>query len=251
MKRLRVVGLAVVLLAGFYGCSSFHVPYPESTENLNLFSSYFDGVNSGIKNEVDGNIYYFQETNDDSVVVPLEVESLPFGWRSLPDIGYDDPRYYRIKDNEDWVYEYWKSTRTGYSIDVHCRAEVVLPLPEQATQLFLSWGYPLPGEKIDALFVSDDASLVLAITQAIASEGEPQELLGLHDVGSIQLRSPLYHGVALNYRLQQNKNGNYFIIKFAQRTVEHAGLAFNMPEYRACPLGEEVDQAIHHALQDK
>ena len=151
-------------------------PYPESTEGLAEFSIVFDGENNviALDGQDDVYIYYNPEAVGNEHVVPLEVESLPFAYRQI-DSGYDNPRYYRVKGTNDWIYSYCLYSRRDVTIELPCRKGAKIPSPEQTTQIFLSWGFPQPGEEIDSLFVTSDAVLVRAAVQAIESEGSPPD----------------------------------------------------------------------------
>ena len=204
MRKLTALALASAL-ALLCGCAAPE-PYPESTEGLVEFTQVIEeghAIGLGTQDDV-----YSSPGLDDGHVVPLEVEPLPFAFEQN-DIGYDNPRYYRVKDTGDWIYSYWRSTRRGASMDLYCRAGAQMPSPERATQIFLAWGYPLPGEAFDAQLVTDDASLVRAAVQAIESEGLPPDSLPrLREAGSLQLRSEDYPGVGINYRLQRDRKAH-------------------------------------------
>ena len=226
-------------------------PYPESTAGLMELSNVFDKEMNRLARSTQDAAYYDPDADLDGHVHPLAVEALPFAY-SQSDIG-DAPRYYRVKGTDDWIYSYWKASRHGGGIlDLYYRGGAKMPSPEQAAQLYLSWGFPLPGEEADALFVTDDAFLVHETAQAIESEGVPPESLSrLRDVCSLQFRSEEYPGVGLDYRLRRDSKNNYYIEKTNIVPTEMLGQTYQMPQARLYPLPGELNQAIREALSSQ
>jgi len=245
MRKLTAL-LTTCALALLCGCAA-PVPYPESTEGLIEFAHVIEegyAIGVGARDDV----YYSPEAFGDGHVVPLEVEALPFAFQQL-NFGHDNPRYYRVKNTQDWIYSYWRSSRGGAIMDLYTRAIEDPPSAARATQLFLAWGYPKPGEAFDAQFVTDEGALVRAAMKAIESEGLPPDSLPrLRDICALQLRSWEYPGVGINYRLQRDRENNYYIHKTAIVPTEMFGNTYQMPESVACPLPAELNQAIHEAL---
>ena len=239
--------LAALAAAWLRGQAAVSSLYPKGTEGLAEFHRLTGGVASG------GDVYYNDTWGDadDWLVGPIAVEPLPFGF-CRDEIGYDDPRYFHVRDTDDWIYSCWKSTRSGVSMDIlHC-ADIEMPTPERATQLYLSWGFPNPGEEIDALFLTDDTALVNAAIQAL--EGEyvlPDSLSRLRDIGYLQFRSEEYPGVGINCDLRRDRKGMCYILRQIIVPTEMLGSTYRMPEDRLYPLPEELNQLIQQALSSK
>jgi len=226
------VGLGLIILAGYTPA-----PYPKSTEGLAEFHRLYGGPQAGVA--LGDDIYYDLNISD---VVPLKIESMPFGYYATH-VGYDNPRLYRIANTDDWIFEYWKDAWNSLGMSMFYRAGTKTPSPEQAAQLCVTGNfYPPPGQESKVLFSTDDMNLVHAAAQALGN-GVPQHTLRLYNAGALQFRSPEYPGVAVSYHLQRDRQGQYYVLFF--QTCEMP------PQFLACSLPGELNQAIQEALMIK
>jgi len=226
-----VAALLLVCVVGLLcGCAS---PYPKSTEGLAEFHRVYE-PRPGV---AFGDDVYYEMRN----IVPLKIEALPFGY-CPQGIGYDDPRYYRVEGTQDWIYEYWRTTRSGAILATLYRAGAEIPLPERAAQLCVTADvFPPLGGEAKVLLTFDDPALIQSAAQTLQGSGVQRDTLRLRLVGSLQFRSPEYPGVAVRYSLQRDSQGRYYLLT--------TDLSVIPPLFLACPLDENLNQALHEGLR--